>query len=31
MVDLDEALDRLEAMDERQAKIVQYRFLRVKK
>jgi RNA polymerase sigma factor (TIGR02999 family) len=26
MVDLDEALDRLEAMDERQAKIVQYRF-----
>ncbi len=26
MVDLDEALERLEAMDERQAKIVQYRF-----
>ncbi|MFO8029816.1 MAG: ECF-type sigma factor [Cyclonatronaceae bacterium] len=26
MVDLDEALNRLEAMDERQAKIVQYRF-----
>jgi len=26
MVDLDEALNRLEAMDERQARIVQYRF-----
>ena len=26
MVDLDEALDRLETMDERQSKIVQYRF-----